>query len=178
MDWNFKFAQLNTYITAAAVISAFSLAIFVEFDEQHVEGTLKVLYYIVTSISFIFSLATVIVAVGISRLMGAPDISNETSQDVMGLLIKNEKPIIITGLICFNIGTIAFVLQFVLLAFAKIKVEPLRWIVLGTAILLVVVDILFQLYIIGRVRYYSSLAKRNKESLLHVGDESRGIFSQ
>jgi cytochrome bd-type quinol oxidase subunit 2 len=160
IDWNFKIAQLNSFITAGSLLAAFSLALFIEFDESNMDMRLKFPYYLATTCSFSFSLAAVIVSVGLTRIIGAPDISNETSQELMLEMKNGERPVAAIGIGCFFLGVQSFVVQFAILALAKIEGNE-KWLIFSMAITFSVLVCCFSWYCVRKLQYYVGVVNRD-----------------
>lgn len=173
MDWNFKISQVNSFITAASLLAAFSLALFIEYDESEMDKSLKILYYAATTCSFVFCLMSVIIAVGLTRIMGAPDMSNETSQELMSRIKAHELPVGLIGLFCFVLGTESFVFQFAIIALAKISGD-VRWIAFSMSLTLMTLIFIYAIYCIRRLRYYSDIIKAENAGYDLLAEEAIG----
>jgi hypothetical protein len=171
IDWHLKLALINSFITASSLMAAFSLALFIEFDESTVNNALKAPYYIATTCSFTFSLSAVIIAVGLTRVVASPDMSNETSQDLMHHIKAQELPMARAGYLCFFLGTESFITQFAIISLAKIE-GPAKWVPFCTSATLMVLVVAFFVYCVRRTGAYSSrIARENAayDSFVAIG---------
>ncbi len=163
MDLNFKLTQLNTFITAGAIFSAFTLAIFIEFDETTVPLGLQRAYYLITTFSFIFSTASVLIAVGIMRTIGVPDITNEDSQELLRYIKKKEYRVFILEMLFFFLGAECFLLQFALLAFARIADELMKWVISALVVGMAILGLAYAIYVWKRGNQYAKISAGQQE---------------